>query len=38
VDYDEAPQREIECVNKMMDDGRAAGEKARIVNKPLFKP
>jgi hypothetical protein len=38
LDHDEAPPREIERVSKMVDDGRAAGEKARVVNKPLFKP
>jgi hypothetical protein len=38
LDHDEAPQREIERVNKMVDDGRAAGEQARVANKPLFKP
>jgi hypothetical protein len=37
-DHDEAPQREIEHVNKMAEDGRVAAEQARVVNKPLFKP
>jgi hypothetical protein len=38
LDHDEAPQGDIERVNRMPDDGRVAAEKARVVNKPLFKP
>ena len=38
LDHEEAPQREIERVNKIAEDGRVAAEKARVVNKPLFKP
>ena len=38
LDRAEAPQREIERANKMTEDNRAAGEKARVINKPLFKP
>jgi hypothetical protein len=37
-DHDEAPQREIERVDKIDADHRVAGDKARVVNKPLFKP
>jgi hypothetical protein len=38
LDKAEAPQREIDRVQKNAEDGRVAGEKARGVNKPLFKP
>jgi hypothetical protein len=38
LDHDEALPPEIARVSTMVDDGRAAGEKARVVNKPLFKP
>ncbi len=38
LDRAEAPQRELERVNRMAEDGRVAAEKARVVNKPLFKP
>jgi hypothetical protein len=38
LDRAEAPQREIERATKMTEDNRAAGEKARVINKPLFKP
>jgi hypothetical protein len=38
LDRVEAPQREMERVNRMAEDGRATAEKARLVNKPLFKP
>jgi hypothetical protein len=38
LDRAEAPQRELERVNKRAEDGRAASEKARLANKPLFKP
>jgi hypothetical protein len=38
LDRAEAPQRETERVNKMTEDNRAAAEKARVINKPLFKP
>jgi hypothetical protein len=32
------PQREVEGVNGIMEDGRVVAEEARVVNKPLFKP
>jgi hypothetical protein len=38
LDKAEAPQREVERVSRMAEDSRAAAEKARLVNKPLFKP
>ncbi len=38
LDRDEAPQREIERASQMAEDGRVGAEKARDVNKPLFKP
>lgn len=38
LDRAEAPQRETERVNRIAEDGRVAAEKARVVNKPLFKP
>jgi hypothetical protein len=38
LDRVEAPQREVERVNKMTEDHRVAAEKARVLNKPLFKP
>jgi hypothetical protein len=38
LDREEAPQRELERVNKLAEDGRVAAEKARAANKPLFKP
>ena len=38
LDRSEAPQRETERVNKMTEDNRVSAEKARVVNKPLFKP
>ncbi len=38
LDRAEAPQRDMERINRMAEDGRAAAEKARLVNKPLFKP
>ena len=38
LDRAEAPQREAERVNRMAEDSRVAAEKARVVNKPLFKP
>jgi len=38
LDRTEAPQREVERVNKVAEDRRTAAEKARLVNKPLFKP
>jgi len=34
----EAPRREIARQQKERDDGRAAAEKARVVNKPVFRP
>jgi hypothetical protein len=37
-DKAEEPQRESERLHQIAEDGRAAGEKARGVNKPLFKP
>jgi hypothetical protein len=38
LDRAEAPQREVERVNRIVEDGRVAAERARVVNKPLFKP
>jgi hypothetical protein len=38
LDRAEAPQREVEHVILMTEDSRVAAEKARVVNKPLFKP
>jgi hypothetical protein len=38
LDRIEAPQREVDRVNKMTEDHRVAAEKARAINKPLFKP
>jgi hypothetical protein len=38
LDHAEAPQRELDRANKMTEDDRVSTEKARIVNKPLFKP
>jgi len=38
LDRAEAPQREVERVSRMAQDNVAAAEKARLVNKPLFKP
>ena len=38
LDRAEAPQREVDRVNKMTEEHRVAAEKARVINKPLFKP
>jgi hypothetical protein len=38
LDRAEAPQRELDRANKMTEDNRVSAEKARVVNKPLFKP
>jgi len=38
LDDQEAPQREIARQKKERDDGRAAAEKARTVNKRVFRP
>jgi hypothetical protein len=38
LDEQEAPRREIARQKKERDDGRAASEKARIVNKGVFRP
>ncbi len=37
-DREEAPQREIDRLNKIAEDGRVIAEKARVVNKPRFTP
>jgi hypothetical protein len=37
-DREEAPQREIDRMNKIAEDGRVTAEKARVVNKPRFTP
>ena len=37
-DEEEAPQREIERQQKQDDENRAAQEKARVANKPNFRP
>ena len=38
LDRSETPQRETEHVNTMTEDNRVSAEKARGINKPLFKP
>ena len=38
LDEQEAPQREIERQKKADDENRAAQEKARVANKPNFRP
>jgi hypothetical protein len=38
LDAQEAPQREIERQKKQDDENRAAQEKARLANKPNFRP
>jgi hypothetical protein len=38
LDEQEAPQREIELQKKQDDEDHAAQEKARLVNKPNFRP
>jgi hypothetical protein len=38
LDEQEAPSREIARQKKAHDDGRAAAEKARVVNKGVFRP
>jgi hypothetical protein len=37
-DKQEAPQREVDRLKRITEEGRVAEEKARITNKPLFKP
>ncbi len=37
-DREEAPQREIDRLNTIAEDGRVIAEKARVVNKPRFTP
>jgi hypothetical protein len=38
LDEQEAPQREIERQKKQVEQEHAEGEKARLVNKPTFRP
>ena len=38
LDEQEAPQRETERQKKRDDEDHAAQEKARLVNKPNFRP
>jgi hypothetical protein len=38
LDEQEAPSREVARQKKEFDDGRAAAEKARVVNKSVFRP
>jgi hypothetical protein len=38
LDAEEAPQREIESQRKQAEDSRAQQEKARLANKPTFRP
>jgi len=38
LDEQEAPSREVARQQKEFDDGRAAAEKARVVNKNVFRP
>ena len=38
LDDQDAPRREIARQKKEKDDGRSAAEKARVVNKAIFKP
>jgi len=38
LDDQEAPQRELARQQKERDEGRAAGAKARAVNKGVFRP
>ena len=38
LDQQEAPQRELDRQKQAAENGRIAGEKARVVNKPAFKP
>jgi hypothetical protein len=38
LDEHEAPQREIARQKKEMEDSRASQEKARVANKPVFRP
>jgi hypothetical protein len=38
LDEQEAPSREVARQKKERDDGRAAAEKARVVNKRVFRP
>ena len=38
LDEQEAPRREVARQKKALDDGKIAAEKARVVNKAIFKP
>jgi hypothetical protein len=38
LDTQEAPQRALDLRQKEVADAQAAGQKARIVNKPAFRP
>jgi hypothetical protein len=38
LDDQEAPRREVARLKKEQDEGRAAAEKARVVNKKVFRP
>jgi hypothetical protein len=38
LDKQEAPQREVERQQRQESDARAAQEKARLTNKPPFRP
>jgi len=38
LDQKEAPQRELDRQKQATETLRLAGEKARVVNKPVFKP
>jgi hypothetical protein len=38
LDAQDAPRREIVRQKKERDDSRAAAEKARVVNKAVFRP
>ena len=38
LDEQEAPSREVARLKKESDDGRTAAEKARVVNKSVFRP
>ncbi len=38
LDTKEAPQRALDLKEKEMTDAHAAGQKARVVNKPAFRP
>jgi hypothetical protein len=38
LDAQEAPQREIEVQKKLREENRISQEKAKLVNKPIFRP